>query len=200
MQMEKDNTPSIKDVYRIAIIGSDEDLISVDQREQIYSICEKLGQSLAKNNIIVFSGGDNGIGHQVVKSVYRAGGTTISIFPGREGDYPLDYVTIPIYTEMGYGMRDILMLRSVEGVLAIGGGAGTLGELANAYNLRRPIVAIDGLDGWSTKITTPYLDNRKKVEISILSNWEDAVNTLKEKIDKRRKFFRKMHSFPKIKK
>jgi uncharacterized protein (TIGR00725 family) len=54
-------------------------------------------------------------------------------------------VTIPIVTAMGEG-RNVLVVRSAQAVIAIGGSYGTLSEIALALRLQIPVI---GLDTWA---------------------------------------------------
>jgi uncharacterized protein (TIGR00725 family) len=75
----------------------------------------------------------------------EAGGTTVGILPGtrREDASPGHAIVIP--TGMGE-MRNALLVRSVDAVLAIGGAWGTLSEIALAARTGVPVFAVDSWD------------------------------------------------------
>ena len=80
----------------------------------------------------------------VCKGAKKAGGTTIGIIPG---DDPLDanpYIDTVIATGLGIS-RNLIIIRSAVGIIAINGGFGTLSELAFALQLQKPVV---GLGTW----------------------------------------------------
>ena len=55
--------------------------------------------------------------------------------------------------------RNVIVANS-DAVIAIGGGAGTLTEVCNAWALKRLILAFEGVDGWSDKIAGQRVDHR----------------------------------------
>ena len=135
----------------IAVIGAR----SCD--EQLYHETEELGALLAKNGYTVICGGLGGIMEAVCKGAKNAGGATIGIIPG---DDPLDanpYIDTVITTGLGIS-RNLIIIRSAVGVIAINGGFGTLSELAFALQLQKPVV---GLGTWDISdqiisVKTPF--------------------------------------------
>ena len=45
-------------------------------------------------------------------------------------------------------------------MIAVGGGAGTLSEIANAWALKRLVVGYKNAEGWSAKLADTRLDDR----------------------------------------
>ena len=73
-----------------------------------------------------------------------AGGTTIGLLPGADRAAANQWVQIAIPTGLGE-LRNGLIIRAVDVVVAVGGEYGTLSELALALKTRVPVV---GLDTW----------------------------------------------------
>ena len=75
----------------------------------------------------------------------QAGGTAVAILPGtyRQDASPGHRIVIP--TGMGE-MRNALIVRSVDAVLAIGGAWGTLSEIALAARTGVPVFAVGSWD------------------------------------------------------
>lgn len=69
------------------------------------------------------------------------GGLTVGIIPGASRSDTNRYVDIPVVTGMGHG-RNIIVASSCDAVIAIGGGFGTLSEIAFALRLKIPVVGI----------------------------------------------------------
>ena len=90
------------DMYRVAVIGSDEDILNDEEKARLYPACIKIGQLLVENNCIVFTGGDYGIGANVLQGVYDKKGISVAFFPGEKNILPDGLVKIPICTGMGY--------------------------------------------------------------------------------------------------
>lgn len=73
--------------------------------------------------------------------------------------------------------------------MAIGGGAGTLSEMALAWQFRRPIVALES-DGWSGKLAGERFDERDRHnglgesdQVWPAADAEEAISLVIEHID-----------------
>lgn len=121
----------------VSIIGPSE------ADEELYRVAEELGFELAKNKILVVCGGRSGIMEAVCRGVDRAGGISVGILPGNiEEANP--YVTVPIATYLGEA-RNAIVAVAGQIVVAIGGGVGTLSEIALALKSGRLVI---GLKTW----------------------------------------------------
>lgn len=182
------NRDNINSFYRIAIIGSDEATIDEDKCNSLKSNCEKLGEILSNYNVVVFCGGDFGVAYYVVKSFSDKGGLSVSFFPEMNNKYKDLANVIPVCTGLGYGIREIVMLRSVEAVITLSGGAGTLAEIANAYHLGIPIFTLRNSGGWSEKLCEGYIDKRAKTQMIVAETYEELVENLIKKCKINRKY------------
>lgn len=171
--------------YKVAIIGSDECTLCSDKVLVYKEICKELGYELSKRNVILFSGGDMGIGFFVLESFTKNGGLSIVFCPEYKCKYDNLDNNIPLYTGLGYGIREIVMLRSADAVISLSGGAGTLGELANAYSLHLPIYTLEGTDGWTKTCSEKGFDIKKKTEIKVCKDCKSLVSILLKDLDKK---------------
>lgn len=57
-----------------------------------------------------------------------------------------------------------MLVRAGDAVVVIGGGAGTLAELATAWSLKKPILAVGGLTGVSGAYAGRRVDDRGGVD------------------------------------
>jgi len=73
-----------------------------------------------------------------------AGGTTVGILPGSDRAQANPYVDIALPTGLGE-VRNALVVRAADAVIAVGGAYGTLSEIALALRAGTPVV---GLDTW----------------------------------------------------
>ncbi len=124
------------------------------------------GRLLAERGWLVLTGGLGGVMAAAAAGVDEAGGTAIAILPGvdRAGASPGHAVVLP--TGMGE-MRNALLVRSADAVLAIGGSWGTLSEVALAARTGVPVVTI-GTD----------LPAFAGPEVRVAESAEEAVTTL----------------------
>ena len=89
---------------------------------------------------------------------YREG-MTVGIIPSSREESANRFVDVVIPTGMGH-LRNALVAQS-SAMVAIGGGAGTLSEMALAWVHRRPIFAAE-VDGWSGEMAGRALDDRRE--------------------------------------
>lgn len=123
---------------------------------KILEIAESAGASIARAGAILITGGRGGAMEAASRGAQQAGGLTVGLLPGYARAEGNAYLAVAIPTGMGE-MRNALVVRSGDGVLAIGGGFGTLSELALALKLGKPVV---GVGTWTASIAgeaTPIL-------------------------------------------
>jgi hypothetical protein len=109
---------------------------------------ELLGRRLAEGGAVVVCGGGGGVMEAVCRGARSAGGTTVGLLPGldRAGGNPHLSASVP--TGLGQG-RNLLLVRSSDALVAVGGGFGTLSELALALRTGVPVI---GLATWSLQL------------------------------------------------
>ncbi len=130
-------------------------------------LAEAVGKELAKRGAILICGGLGGVMEAACKGANLAGGTTIGILPGEIRQEANPHVTIPIVTTLGYA-RNVIVAKSAQAVIAIGGSYGTLCEISYALQGGIPVI---GLNTWSIS-QNGELDN----SIITAKNPADAVN------------------------
>jgi uncharacterized protein (TIGR00725 family) len=99
------------------------------------------GRLLAERGWIVLTGGLGGVMAAAAAGVDDAGGTAVAILPGVDRADASPGHTVALPTGMGE-MRNALLVRAVDAVLAIGGTWGTLSEVALAARTGVPVVTI----------------------------------------------------------
>lgn len=119
----------------IGVIGASE--ASSDERETALEV----GRQIAGKGAVLLCGGAGGVMEAACMGAHSKGGLTIGIIPGASKSDANRYVDIPVVTGMGHG-RNIIVASSCDAVIAIGGGFGTLSEIAFALRLKIPVVGI----------------------------------------------------------
>lgn len=104
-------------------------------------LAEDVGRRLAVAGAVVVCGGLGGVMEAVSRGVRGAGGLTIGVLPGADPHEANPYVDVPLATGMGE-MRNALIVRAARAVIAIGGGHGTLSEVALALRIGTPVVGL----------------------------------------------------------
>ncbi len=106
-----------------------------------YQMAEKVGACISKEKAVLVCGGMGGVMEAACKGASEAGGLTVGILPSDSTVDANRYVQIPIATGMGIG-RNILIIRTVQSLIAINGKFGTLSEIAFAMQLNKPVFAL----------------------------------------------------------
>jgi len=153
--------------------------------EEMMIIAREVGELLAKANSVVVTGGKDGIMEAAAEGAKMTGGITVGVIKGRERLTSNQYTDIEIISGMvADGLDELTLVLMCDALIAIGGGAGTLQEIAIAYRNNKPVIAIDCLGGWGEKLAGNYLDERKKIFIKSAKNADEAVNLVLSEIDK----------------
>ncbi len=120
-----------------------------------------LGREIAKRRHILVNGACPGLPQDALMGAKDEGGHTIGISPAfSEYEHINEYLSpadhdVIIYTGMGFMERDIINIRSSDGIVIVGGGIGTLNELTIAYDEGRPVGVLTNSGGISNSI--PYV-------------------------------------------
>ena len=104
-----------------------------------------VGRLLAEQGCTLVCGGLGGAMAAACRGAKEAGGVTIGIIPGYDERAANPWVDHVICTGLGQA-RNTLVVATGQAVIAVGGGWGTLSEIALGLRLGRPIVL---LSGWS---------------------------------------------------
>lgn len=105
---------------------------------------EEVGRELARRGAVLVCGGLEGVMEAACRGAAAEGGATIGLLPGDDRAAANPHVTIAIATGLGE-LRNGLIVRAADAVIAVGGEYGTLSEIGFALKLGRPVV---GLETW----------------------------------------------------
>jgi uncharacterized protein (TIGR00725 family) len=107
----------------------------------------EMGKLIAKEGWILVCGGMGGVMEAACKGAFTSGGVTIGILPGGRGKGGNSYLSYRLVTGMGH-MRNALVVRSSDIIVAFEGSYGTLNEIAFANIEGIPII---GINSWKIK-------------------------------------------------
>ena len=124
------------------------------------ALAEECGRLLGGRGAVVLCGGLGGVMAAAARGARTAGGASIGLLPGEDPDDASDEVTVAIPTGLGE-MRNALIARACAGMVAIGGGYGTLSEVALALRLSRPVA---GLGTWELRSPGPIQGMLRRCE------------------------------------
>ena len=104
----------------------------------------EVGRELARRGCVLICGGLGGVMEAACAGAAGEGGVTVGLLPGSDRSEGNPHLSVAIATGMGE-MRNALVVRAADVVIAIGGGYGTLSEVAFALKTGRPVI---GLSTW----------------------------------------------------
>lgn len=169
--------------YQIGVMGSAADL---NYAKEVESIALEIGREIAKSGNIVVYGAEkdyDSLSTAAARGAKSAGGLTVGVTYGKGKDI-FDKESTDIIISCGIergGGREFVLVNSCDAVIAVGGGSGTLTELAIGYQSNIPLIVMKETGGWSDKLAGEYIDNRKRVKCLVANNAKEAVEmALKE--------------------
>lgn len=166
--------------------------MTVSQRKPAIAVCgtgtpepallpaaEELGKRIVEQGCALICGGMGGVMEAACRGgieAQRGGGAglVVGILPGPDLDGGNPFCDVVIPTGMGVA-RNVLVVRSADAVILVGGGAGTLSEAAYAWQLGKPVIALAHSGGWAGRLAGDPVDERRTDEVVAAASPEEAV-------------------------
>ncbi|NPV13560.1 TIGR00725 family protein [candidate division WOR-3 bacterium] len=132
----------------VGVIGAGECDDSLGQ------MAKEVGQGIARMGAILICGGLGGVMAAACEGARQEGGLTVGILPGTRRGEANQFVDIEIVTGI-LEARNLIIIRTADVLVAIGGSYGTLSEIGFALKMNKPVI---GLKTWDIpgvlKVTT----------------------------------------------
>ena len=125
----------------IGVIGGNE------AEADVLAVAYEIGRAIGSRGHVLVCGGRGGVMREACRGAKEAGGLTVGILPGEDLADANEFLDVPVVTGMGPG-RNIVVARTANALIAIGGAYGTLSEIAFGLMLGRPVV---GLGTWELR-------------------------------------------------
>jgi uncharacterized protein (TIGR00725 family) len=125
---------------------------------------------------VLICGGLTGVMEHAARGARAAGGLTIGLLPGEDPTEANQYIDVAIATGLGHA-RNAILARTADGVVAVGGGLGTLSEIALA--LRNGVPTI-GIRTWRFD-----RDGRTEPALPVAADPTEALDWLFVRMDRR---------------
>jgi uncharacterized protein (TIGR00725 family) len=109
---------------------------------ELYHAAELIGREVAFRRAVLITGGLTGAMEAAAKGAKAVGGLTIGVLPGFSSQDANPYIDLPIVTGLSEA-RNIIIVRTAAVLIAVGGGPGTLSEIAFALKLHKPVLSLD---------------------------------------------------------
>ncbi len=174
--------------YQIGVMGSAAD---TNYSKKVEKIAEEVGMLIARNGHITFYGAEkdsDSLSTAAARGAKKAGGMTVGVTyeNGKKIWDKNGNTDVIIASGLGRGGgREYVLVNSCDGIITVSGGSGTLNEIAVAYQLNIPIVAVKGSGGWSDRLAGEHLDSRKRLRIVSAKNSKEAVKKLLDILEKK---------------
>ncbi len=111
--------------------------------EQVEQAVE-VGRLLAGHGLVVVTGGLGGVMAGAAAGCAQAGGLSLGLLPGTDRADANPHLSLTVPTGLGE-MRNALLVRSCNAIIAVGSSWGTVSEIALAARTGVPVVLVDGL-------------------------------------------------------
>lgn len=108
---------------------------------------ERIGELIAREGAALVCGGLGGVMEAAARGAAAVGGVTVGVLPGPDLDEANPFIGIAVATDMGHA-RNAVIVRSCDAAIAVGGGYGTLSEIALAMKCGVPVV---GYKTWDAR-------------------------------------------------
>lgn len=142
----------------LSIVGSAGDI-----PEPVRQAGLELGALAMNAGLRILSGGRDGVMAAVSEGARRADtwteGSVMGILMGYDRAEANPWLDVVLPTGMGFA-RNTLVVAGGDVVVALSGGAGTLSEMALAWQIGRPVIALEPTGGWAGKLAGQRLDDR----------------------------------------
>jgi hypothetical protein len=140
---------------------------------------EKVGELIARQGGVLICGGMGGLMEKACEGAWKAGGLTIGVLPTSRKNDANPYVVLPIVTAMNT-MRNVIIVRTADALIAIDGNFGTLTEIIHGLDLKKKVVL---LNSWP--IAKLGIDSDQFIEVSTPEEAvKKAYEVAKEAIDR----------------
>jgi uncharacterized protein (TIGR00725 family) len=104
----------------------------------------EVGRLIAERGAVLVCGGRGGAMEAACRGAKEVGGLTVGILPGPDRSEANPFVDVVLPTGLGEA-RNALVVGAADVVIAIGGGYGTLSEIALALKVGKRVI---GLGTW----------------------------------------------------
>ena len=178
--------------YKIAVSGAAE---VGHCCKSIEKISKEVGRAIARQKCVLVTGATTGVPYFSALGCKKVGGFNVGFSPATSESahlktykLPVEPFDVMIYTGADYVGRNVIMTKSVDGVIIICGRMGTLHEFVTAFEIQKPIGVLEGSGGTADKIkkiaTGPHRGVKK---IIYEKNPKKLVEKLIKLIEKEKK-------------
>lgn len=173
--------------YQICVSGA----ARGDSIETGKALAAAAAREIVRRGHLVTTGATRGLPYYAAKAAKKEGGATISsigfspaasrLAHVKKYQLPLDAFDTVLFTGFEYTGRNLLLVRSADAVVMVGGRIGTLNELTIAIEERKPIGVLLGSGGMTDEVEH-VLKAAKRARTGIVFS-HDAVELVDQLVD-----------------
>ncbi len=178
---------------KIGVMGAASGQHSAELLEKARAV----GKAIAEKGCILMYGATIGLPLAAAQGAKEANGFVVGVSPAANEQehlekfkYPFDACDAIIFTGFGYPGRNVVLVRSCDAIILVGGRIGTMSEFAVAYAEQRPVGILQGSGGFADQVERlerEVLKGEKKTPIIAESDPKSLVEKLVEELLKRLK-------------
>jgi uncharacterized protein (TIGR00725 family) len=109
--------------------------------EELGALAHEVGRLVAQSRAVLVCGGRDGVMLWASRGAQEAGGLTIGLLPGFDKGAANPYVDAALPTGLG-NARNAVIAQCCDAMIAVGGGPGTLSEVALALKAGKRVVGL----------------------------------------------------------
>jgi uncharacterized protein (TIGR00725 family) len=162
---------------KIGIIGPNNKMCS----KELYDFGVRIGHQIATKDRTFVCGGLGGFMEAVCKGVKLTpdtfNGQTVGILPDDTVENANPFIDTAIATGQGIA-RNIIIVQTADIIIAGGGGAGTLSEIAFAWQLGKTVLCLTNFEGWAKELAGKNLDDRQNGLLIPVNSIDDILKHL----------------------
>jgi len=144
-----------------------------------YDFGLELGKVIVNLGNYIVCGGKRGLMEAVCRGAHLSAsyfqGCTIGILPDDQKNEANQFVDIVIPSGIGLA-RNLIIINTADILIAVGGGYGTLSEMAFAMQKKKKLLCVTGLGGWSNDLVK-IIDNENIIEVKDIKSIDYMLRT-----------------------
>jgi uncharacterized protein (TIGR00725 family) len=144
---------------KVGVMGSAADTLSDEAEQGLRAKVEQLGRAIAARGLIVLTGATTGAPYLVGQTARAAGAWHVGISPAQNEREHMERYKLPtdacdaiIYTGFGLKGRNVVLVRSSDIALFVGGSIGSLNEFTIAHDEGRVVGCLTGTGGTADEV------------------------------------------------
>jgi len=149
----------------------------------VVDLARRVGAEICRTGCHLVCGGRGGVmeaacrGFVEAREAGEGDGVTVGVLPGDVPSEANPFVDVSLPTGIGLA-RNAVVVRTAQALVAVGGGSGTLSEIALAWQFGRPVASVAGSGGWSERLAGETLDGKGPPPLPAPAEPEAAVGRL----------------------